>query len=269
MTTSKCLATWCITMMASADLPIPPMPSTLTTRQRSSSIQRLTAAKRFLRSLTVAVFIVRQICLTRSTMSTGDQKRTLSANCISRSEPVAPAIPKLPAPEGSRLLAHMMNRMHGLETYRLDETLSSGLAVIPSRYAFQAPDRLESIVTESSGGSQMVWIGGTRYLREGDGSWQVLHGGPPPVVPSFIWDFFRPFIDARILGRTAVEGVPTRVVTFFGKSGVTPLWFRLWVDREGLVRRTRTWGDAVPTRRWAPTLGERRPRSPAGSGSAG
>jgi len=92
-------------------------------------------------------------------------------------------------------------------------------------------------VTESSGGSQMVWIGGTRYLRQGDGSWQVLHGGPPPVVPSFIWDFFRPFIDARILGRTAVEGVPTRVVTFFGKSGVTPLWFRLWVDREGLVRQ--------------------------------
>ena len=146
-------------------------------------------------------------------------------------------IPKLPAPEGSQLLAQMMARMHGLKTYRLDETLRSGLAVIPSRYAFQAPDRLKSIVTESSGGSQMVWIGGTRYLRQGDGSWQVLHGGPPPVVPSFIWDFFRPFIDARILGRTAVEGVPTRVVTFFGKSGVTPLWFRLWVDREGLVRQ--------------------------------
>lgn len=44
----------------------------------------------------------------------------------------------------------MMARMHGLKTYRLDETLSSGLAVVPSQYAFQVPDRSESIVTESS-----------------------------------------------------------------------------------------------------------------------
>ncbi len=146
-------------------------------------------------------------------------------------------IPKLPVPDGSQVLGQMMTRMHGLMTYRLDETLSSGLAVVPSRYAFQAPDRLESIVTESSGGSRMVWIGGTRYLRQGDGQWQVLHGGPPPDVPSFIWDFFRPFIDARILGRATVGGVPTRIVAFFGKSGVTPVWFRLWIDREGMVRQ--------------------------------
>jgi copper transport protein len=146
-------------------------------------------------------------------------------------------IPELPAPEGSQVVAQMMTRMHGLETYRLDETLSSGLAVVPSRYAFQAPDRFESIVTESSGGSQMVWIGSTRYLRQGDGRWQVLHGGPPPDVPSFIWDFFRPFIDARILGHAVVQGVPTRIVAFFGKSGVTPVWFRLWIDREGLVQQ--------------------------------
>jgi hypothetical protein len=145
-------------------------------------------------------------------------------------------IPKLPAQEGSQVVAQMMARMHGLKTYRLDETLSSGLAVVPSRYAFQAPDRFESIVTESSGGSQMVWIGSTRYLRQGDGRWQVLHGGPPPDVPSFIWDFFRPFIDARILGRATVGGVPTRIVAFFGRSGVTPVWFRLWIDRDGLVR---------------------------------
>jgi len=146
-------------------------------------------------------------------------------------------IPKLPAPEGSQVVAKMMTRMHALETYRLDETLSSGLAVVPSRYAFHAPDRFESIVTESSGGSEMVWIGSTRYLRLGDGPWQVLHGGPPPQVPSFIWDFFRPFIDARILGRAVVQGVPTRIVVFFGKSGVTPVWFRLWIDRDGLVRQ--------------------------------
>jgi putative copper export protein/methionine-rich copper-binding protein CopC len=146
-------------------------------------------------------------------------------------------IPKLPAPEGSQVLAQMMTRMHALKTYRLDETLSSGLAVVHARYAFEAPDRFESTVTESSGGSQTVWIGGTRYLRQGGGPWQVEKGGPRQRVPSFIWDFFRPFVDARILGQAAVEGVPTRMVAFFGDSGGTPVWFRLWIDQDGLVRQ--------------------------------
>ncbi len=33
--------------------------------------------------------------------------------------------------------------------------------------------------------------------------------------------------------------------------------------RQGLVRRTRTWGDAVPVGREGPTLGERQPMPPA------
>jgi len=146
-------------------------------------------------------------------------------------------IPELPAPDGSQVLAQMMTRMHALKTYRLDETLSSGIAIIHARYAFQAPDRFESTVTESSGGSQTVWIGGTRYLRQGGGPWQVEKGGPRQRVPSFIWDFFRPFVDARILGRAVVEGVPARIVAFFGDNGGTPVWFRLWVDQGGLVRQ--------------------------------
>ncbi|MGH2579445.1 MAG: copper resistance CopC/CopD family protein [Actinomycetota bacterium] len=146
-------------------------------------------------------------------------------------------LPKLPASDGSAILQQMMTRIHELETYRLDETLSSGLAVVRARYAFQAPDSFESAVTAPSGGSRTVWIGGTRYLRQGNGPWQIEKGGPPPRVPSFTWDFFRPFIDARILGRGIVEGVHTQIVAFFGDSGGTPVWFRLWIDADGLVRR--------------------------------
>lgn len=146
-------------------------------------------------------------------------------------------IPRLPPPDGSSLVARMMTDMHELKTYRYDETLSSGLAVIRSRYAFEAPDSFESTVTQSSSVTRTVWIGRTRYLKQGDGPWQVQRGGPEQHVPTFIWDFFRPFIDARIVGRAVAEGVPTRIVSFFGDTGGTPVWFRLWIDRDGLVRR--------------------------------
>lgn len=147
-------------------------------------------------------------------------------------------LPRLPAPDGRRLVQKMMARVHQLTSYRLHETLSSGLAVIRSVYSFRAPDRMEAEVMQGDGGSQTVWVGSTRYLRKlPDGSWTVEEGGPPPQVPSFIWDHFRPFIDARTLGSSVVDGVPTRLVAFFGDSGSTPVWFRVWVDDSGLVRR--------------------------------
>ncbi len=147
-------------------------------------------------------------------------------------------LPSLPAPDGSPLLRRMQLRMHRLTTYRQDETLSSGLAVVRAMYAFEAPNRYASAVRESAGGSRVVEIGRTRYLKVlPSATWQVERGGPPPTVPSFIWDFFRPFVDARVLGSAAVDGITTRIVAFFGESGGTPVWFRLWIDGTGLVRR--------------------------------
>jgi copper transport protein len=148
-------------------------------------------------------------------------------------------IPSLPTPNGTQAVARMMARMHRLKTFRLDETLTSGLGAVVSRYTFQAPNRLESIANGSSGGSQIVWIGGTRYMKLDGDSWQVLRGGPAlaPQVPSFIWDYFRPLIDARIVGHTVVDGEPTRVVAFFADSAGTPIWFRLWIGQDGLVRK--------------------------------
>jgi hypothetical protein len=110
--------------------------------------------------------------------------------------------------------------MHGLGTYRLRETLSSGLAVIRSQYTFVAPDRMQSVV---GGKSEAIWVGTTRHRRDQPGaSWEVQKGGPSIPVPSFIWDYFKPYRDIRVLGREQVDGMQTAIVSFFGQTGGTP-----------------------------------------------
>ena len=145
-------------------------------------------------------------------------------------------LPELPAPDGTELLNRAQQRIHQLQTYRLYETLSSGLGTtIPATYEYQAPNRLRSFV---NGQSESIWIGTDRYTREHPGApWDVQGGGPPIPVPSFIWDYFKPFVDPRILGRATVDGVCTTIVSFTDGQKGTPIWFRLWIDPEGLVRR--------------------------------
>ena len=143
-------------------------------------------------------------------------------------------VPDLSAPSGAALLSRMMAEMHALSTYRLDETLTSGLAAIDASYSFKAPDAFEG----RGGGSAQIWIGNTRYLRtEPNAQWQVETNGPSPSVPTFTWDTFQPFLDARVIGTDTVDGARTNVVAFFGQSGDLPIWFRLWIDDSGLVRR--------------------------------
>lgn len=141
-------------------------------------------------------------------------------------------VPALPAPGGRKLLLQTQARIHTLDTYRMEETLSSGLAVIRSDYAFVAPDRARIEVADRS---TTVFIGGTRYLREGTGSWQVERNVPSLDVPIFTWDTFRPWVDARIIGSDRVDGQHARVLSFFGSSGETPAWFSLWIGQDGLV----------------------------------
>ncbi len=61
--------------------------------------------------------------------------------------------------------------------------------------------------------------------------------GGSPTVPSFIWDSFRPFTDARVIGHQTLGGVKTDVVAFFNDGSGFPIWFRLWIDDSGLVHR--------------------------------
>ncbi len=148
------------------------------------------------------------------------------------------SIPQLPAGDGAALLENAQKRMHQLRSYQLFETFTTGsteFKTIADQYTFVAPDRMESTAVS---GAQLVWIGTTQYTRNGPGQrWQVTSGVPTLTVPSFTWDYFRPFIDPRIVGRSSVDGAQTTVISFFGDANGTPVWFRLWIDGAGLVRR--------------------------------
>jgi len=147
-------------------------------------------------------------------------------------------LPLLPAPDGSALLERMQQRMHHLATLRYTEVLSSGLGGSPlhSAYQQQAPDRLR---VQTSTGSQSVWVGSTYYVQRHPGEgWIAQPGGTPYTVPSFVWDYLpTQLLDPRIVGTARVDGVAAKVLAFYGPTGSSPIWFRLWVDADGLVRR--------------------------------
>ncbi|TMK34677.1 MAG: hypothetical protein E6G58_11105 [Actinobacteria bacterium] len=147
-------------------------------------------------------------------------------------------IPNLPAPSGELLLKKMQTTMGALTTYRLDETLTSGLGTtVDSTYAFAAPNSFESQVREPGSSGRTVWIGDTRYLREDNGSWQVEKGTPFLPVPTYIWDSFKPYRDVRIVGSAVVDGMPSTEIAFAGGDQELPVWFDLWVDAKGFVHR--------------------------------
>jgi hypothetical protein len=161
------------------------------------------------------------------------------------------ALPGLPAPDGAALLARLQERMHALQTYRVEEWL--GPLDVPREprvhtdYAFQAPDRMR---LEVDSGFQRVWVGGARYARDVGGDpaapWRLEQKGTALRVPRFDWDPL-PAIGARPVAARVVGGAPpdggdaqadTRAVSFFMQIGPqNPTWYLLWVDGEGLVRR--------------------------------
>jgi copper transport protein len=147
-------------------------------------------------------------------------------------------LPDLPAPDGSEVFQRAQRRMHELQSYRQVEVLSAGLGATRSIYAFVAPDSFTSrAIQQGEVTTETIVIGGTRYLRRSpEAPWEEQTGGPSPDVPSFVWDSFMPAVAPRIVGSQTVDGVRTEVVAFAGK-GSLPIWFRLWVDEEGLVRK--------------------------------
>lgn len=150
-------------------------------------------------------------------------------------------LPDLGAPSAADIVADMMREMHALRSYRLEEELTSGLGTtVRASYAFLAPDRYTAQVEQRGGQtSETIVIGGTRYLRSShQGPWEKQTGGPGLSVPSFIWDYFQPFTEPRVIGRARTDGLRTTEVSFFGGTEQgTPVWFRLWIDDNGLVRR--------------------------------
>lgn len=144
-------------------------------------------------------------------------------------------LPRLPAPDGAALLALAQRRMHTLRTVSLTERLSWGAGATSARYQMEAPNHLRIL---TAGGAETVIIGETRYGRDAPGKpWKVDHDFPVTPAPAYVWDYFTPPVAPKVIGSQPIGGHPTRIVAFFGRSGQVPVWFRLWVDQGGLVRR--------------------------------
>ena len=146
-------------------------------------------------------------------------------------------LPSLPAPDGTGLLQQVQNRMHQLHTYHVDETLGPAMPLLQAAYLFEAPDRMQ---LTPSNGATTVWIGPTRYTRQVDsGNWQAEDSGTSPPVPSFVWDlpkFGGSYVGVHVVDAETLDGVETRLLSFFLDVGQTPVWFRLSADGSGLVR---------------------------------
>jgi hypothetical protein len=147
-------------------------------------------------------------------------------------------LPALPAADGTALLQLVQERMHRLRSYRIEEVLGPATPPLQLTYAFQAPDRMRF---DLATGSQTIFVGPTRYTRHDPSSaWQSEQIGVSLTVPSFTWDpgpATEAPVAAHVVGSREVDGVPAQILAVFQGIPNAPLWFRLWVDAEGLVRR--------------------------------
>ena len=140
-------------------------------------------------------------------------------------------LPPLPAPDGNDLVRTMQRAMHNVTTYRIDEAVGPGSQPLRTSYAFQAPDRLRY---QLSTGGETVIIGSVRYSRSTPtGNW-TTEATLPVKVPDFAWDS-GPIKNPRIAEASATTG--DQVVSFYEAPYGSPVWFRIVVDGQGLVRQ--------------------------------
>jgi hypothetical protein len=150
-------------------------------------------------------------------------------------------LPPLPAQDGTTLARSAAAQMNRLDSYRVAEVLSG----FRSAYSYARPHQMWLRTWYPDGVQQSLWLGGSLYEKTGPGApWRLKSRGISAPVPYFVWDPFRPFVDAHILGTGTVSGVPVTVVSAFGGHGSDPdsVWFTLWVDRKtGRVLRSQMW----------------------------
>ena len=143
-------------------------------------------------------------------------------------------IPALPAPPGDTLVTQLDTAMNALTSYQFKEVLSTGTATISGVYSSDAPDRTTWTINNAG---TTIWIGTNLYTQEAPGGPWHQQTSPVDAVPSFVWDYFRPLTNAHVVGRQTLDGVSTTMVTSFGNSQSTPIWFTFWIDATGRVRQ--------------------------------
>ncbi len=140
-------------------------------------------------------------------------------------------LPQLPAPDGTGVVQMLQRAMHQLHAYRIDETLGPASRPLRTLYAFQSPDRLSY---QLSTGGETVIVGTVRYSRSTPTGRWVVEDTLPIRVPDFAWDS-APIQDATIVDASGPGG--EQVVSFFEAPYGSPVWFRVIVDGQGLVRQ--------------------------------
>lgn len=147
-------------------------------------------------------------------------------------------VPPLPAPDGTSLLQAAEATMDGLDTVRYDETFGPGDPPTTSTWELVLPDRLHGTLHPPDY-RETIRIGDRWWNRtDPEGPWTEATGsgeGLSVRVDEFVWELNRS--NVRLAGEGRVDGVPTRIVSFFGEIGELPLWYRLWVDDDDRVRR--------------------------------
>jgi hypothetical protein len=150
-------------------------------------------------------------------------------------------LPRLPAREGSVLMARATKRMDALNSYRVDENLSG----IRSAYAYGRPHQMLARTWFGDGAVDTLWLGRKVYRRNAPAKpWRLRANGVLAPVPYFVWDPFKPLENVQVLGEATVSGVRTQVLTMFGGHGrdPEPVWFTVYVDpATHLVLRSRMW----------------------------
>ena len=136
------------------------------------------------------------------------------------------ALPKLPAADGSAIVARATTVWNGLHTLVWHERLASNPTnAIHVVYRAIAPDELAYTI---SGKSAAVIIGGRRWDKASPGApWRVSVGNLPVRQPQPFW---QEALDAHVLGTGVVQGRPVWHVSFFDPS--TPAWFEATIDQK-------------------------------------
>ena len=150
-------------------------------------------------------------------------------------------LPRLPAREGSVLMARATKRMDALTSYRVYENLSG----IRSTYAYARPHQMFVRTWFGDGAVDTLWLGRTVYRRDAPGKpWRLQANTVLAPVPYFVWKPFKPLANLHVLGEATVSGVHTQVLSMFGGHGrdPEPVWFTVYVDpATRLVLRSRMW----------------------------
>jgi hypothetical protein len=141
----------------------------------------------------------------------------------------------LPTPSGRADLARALVAEEQLTSVQLHESVRAdtrGRAVVAD-YIFGAPDRLQF----TTDGTTEIDVGKRSFRRDGlDHPWSTERSDAALAWPSpYFRQLWGAATTARVVGTGVVDGVASDVVAFARPD--LPAWFRLWVDRDGLVRR--------------------------------